>query len=427
MLLQFNVENQIITRTDSNRVVSDSKNYLFAEFAFSGEWEGIITAVFKNSNTAYNAVLDENNRCEVPWEVIKPGRFSVSCFCGNLITANRAFVPVIASGYEQGETPREPSPDVYSQLVSITGEAIEKGNELYERYLNGELNGKDGKDGRLEFDEFEAALLSRSDFEENGVIAGAEKSFYVAKNDIEVMLKNEVIIISSYDEYADFKKLYTLEDTDEIEALFRRLIYREDDKAVIPKGSMLSIYKKEGSVALRSSQMLLRNSHIPFNDFIYIYLPGIYPILFTGDFVFGSLDKLVEIATENGLHNYSTNEKRIGSWIDGKPLYEKTVVFDFVNGGAAAIDSNTRIFTGIDSPETVMIAEQYFYDNTTGEATSKKLIPMYANQGGHMSAYYDTADGEIALAFDSAGSYPVPNESGLRQLWLVLHYTKATD
>ena len=33
-------------------------------------------------------------------------------------------------------------------------------------------------------------------------------------------------------------------------------------------------------------------------------------------------------------HHYSANEKVIGTWIDGKPLYEKTVTFGAISGGA---------------------------------------------------------------------------------------------
>jgi hypothetical protein len=37
MLLSFNVEKQIITRTDTEKVVTNSMNYLYAQFSFSDE------------------------------------------------------------------------------------------------------------------------------------------------------------------------------------------------------------------------------------------------------------------------------------------------------------------------------------------------------------------------------------------------------
>ena len=36
MYIKFNVHNQIIKRTDTNKVVADSRNYLYAAFTFNG-------------------------------------------------------------------------------------------------------------------------------------------------------------------------------------------------------------------------------------------------------------------------------------------------------------------------------------------------------------------------------------------------------
>ena len=40
MQLEFKVDQQIITRIDSNAVVEKSKNYLDAKFTFSKDWQG---------------------------------------------------------------------------------------------------------------------------------------------------------------------------------------------------------------------------------------------------------------------------------------------------------------------------------------------------------------------------------------------------
>lgn len=118
MILFFTVDRQIITRTDNESVVQDSQNYLYAQFDFSEEWEGTITAVFKGKDgEAFNVLLDESGNCLVPWEVLTQTWFEVSVFCGNLITANVVRVYTIESGYEIGEESREPTPDVYSQII----------------------------------------------------------------------------------------------------------------------------------------------------------------------------------------------------------------------------------------------------------------------------------------------------------------------
>ena len=116
-MLNFNIVNQTITRTDAFNVVGDSKNYLQAKFSFSDEWSDLKTAIFKYGDAAYCVILPDDNVCTVPWEVIKPPYFTVSVFGGDLITANIVSVVVEKSGYTEGETPEEPTPDVYTQIL----------------------------------------------------------------------------------------------------------------------------------------------------------------------------------------------------------------------------------------------------------------------------------------------------------------------
>lgn len=127
LYITFNVYKQKIKRTDTQQIVSDSRNYLKASFSFSDDdWIGIKTAIFKNGDVVRHAVLDDNNECLVPWEVIKSGILHVSVFCGDLITADTATVYINESGYEDGGTPEDPSPTVYEQIIAMLNE-IETG------------------------------------------------------------------------------------------------------------------------------------------------------------------------------------------------------------------------------------------------------------------------------------------------------------
>lgn len=119
MNLLFSVDKQIITRTDKEKVVRDSMNYLHANFTFSEEWTGQITAVFKSKSGAYNVLLDNLNSCLVPWEVLKDEVIEISVFCRDLITANKAKIITIESGYEIGEEGRIPTPDIYTQIIDM--------------------------------------------------------------------------------------------------------------------------------------------------------------------------------------------------------------------------------------------------------------------------------------------------------------------
>ena len=122
MLLSFNVQKQIITRTDTESVVCNSMNFLYAQFTFSEEWTGTKTAVFKGKEKTYNALLDENDTCLVPWEVLTESWFYVSVFCGDLVTANKVTIYTIPSGYEIGDESRVPTPEIYIQVIEKLNE-----------------------------------------------------------------------------------------------------------------------------------------------------------------------------------------------------------------------------------------------------------------------------------------------------------------
>lgn len=120
MLISFRITNQIIRCVGKPEIVADSKNYLYAEFIFTPDWDGITkTALFKFDDTPYAMLLGGDNTCVVPAEVIKSPSFIVSVVGGDRITANSVKVLVIPSGYEEGETPEPPTPDIYEQIIEM--------------------------------------------------------------------------------------------------------------------------------------------------------------------------------------------------------------------------------------------------------------------------------------------------------------------
>lgn len=130
MNLQFVVRHQIISRVDTEKVVRDSQNYLKAVFSFSEDWHGTKTAVFKSKAGAYNVLLDEDNACLIPWEVLEDEAFFVSVFCGDLITANVVKVPALPSGYEIGEESRTPTEDIFNQIIDKVNAIDERVDDL---------------------------------------------------------------------------------------------------------------------------------------------------------------------------------------------------------------------------------------------------------------------------------------------------------
>ena len=128
-MLKFKIEGQIISRLDDTKVVADSIDYLTASFEFPFEWKGTKTAVFRKGRATYSVVIVGDD-CIVPWEVLEHSTsFTVSAFCGTRITSNTVHIPVIPSGYSEGDTPKPPTPDVYTQLVEEVDGVRDTANE----------------------------------------------------------------------------------------------------------------------------------------------------------------------------------------------------------------------------------------------------------------------------------------------------------
>lgn len=145
MRLNFTLDRQVITRIDSHRVVAGSKGYVAAHFIdVRGDWTVPTTAIFGT----YAVLLDDNMDCIVPWEVLAdPGTFEVSAFCGDLHTANTARVDVEATGYKKGETPGDPTPDVYSTLVEKASNAEKIAKSVRDDADAGRFKGEKGEKG----------------------------------------------------------------------------------------------------------------------------------------------------------------------------------------------------------------------------------------------------------------------------------------
>jgi len=121
-VLNFTVNGQKIYFDEKNKTVADSRQYLYAAFEFSGEWQNPKIALFsaikpdrtgktgrKSKSIKPTAVeLDENDGCYVPSNVIKSPGFYVSAYCADgekFITADKRKVNVSPSGYSEKSSP----------------------------------------------------------------------------------------------------------------------------------------------------------------------------------------------------------------------------------------------------------------------------------------------------------------------------------
>ena len=120
-------------------------------------------------------------------------------------------------------------------------------------------------------------------------------------------------------------------------------------------------------------------------------------ILATKDWVISLINKVIK----KGFNGYSTDEKRIGTWVDGKPIYRK--VLNNLNISVTAFNYNATIDISDMNIDTIM-------PSTCGYDRS---------YGNWRIAYWDVKSYEGKLA-----CYPM--HDGTINI-IVLEYTKTTD
>lgn len=149
-MLTFTVEDQEITRTDTEKVIAGSVNYVQAVFIFDEAWSGLTITAYFQIGSIRRAVMDVKSgvAVTVPWEVLRPGNLHVYVegYDGTVrLTAARMRRPVriFASGRGHCSEPAGvPSKDVYEQLLDAFQASKELVQEVYDDAQSGNLDGK---------------------------------------------------------------------------------------------------------------------------------------------------------------------------------------------------------------------------------------------------------------------------------------------
>ena len=112
----------------------------------------------------------------------------------------------------------------------------------------------------------------------------------------------------------------------------------------------------------------------------------------------------------NNLNTYSTEEKRVGTWIDGKPLYSKTISFE--------TSDNMNIFLDIQlsNIDTIFIDESASFIINNIETLG---VNWYYAETDWIRTWYHK--GQNNLRSKS------PSSLGVRTAYVTLKYTKTTD
>lgn len=115
----------------------------------------------------------------------------------------------------------------------------------------------------------------------------------------------------------------------------------------------------------------------------------------------------------NNINTYSTDEIRVGTWIDGKPIYKRTFT-----GNSGSARANATVTIAKNQPIDVLISVEGVYQSKT---TSSK-------------SYQAFGSGTSALVYDTAGTnannviFFINNSSSASfDYYITLYYTKTTD
>ena len=140
------------------KTVSDSVMFEKIKFSFPKSWENLTkTVVFKNGDTVVELLLNAKNQycigrdeCLIPFEVIKPPFFTISVLGlegDRVATTVRGEIEVLESGYERGDSPQEPTPSVYAQILDETEKAVKIAQSVRDDADSGKFKGEKGDKG----------------------------------------------------------------------------------------------------------------------------------------------------------------------------------------------------------------------------------------------------------------------------------------
>lgn len=110
------------------------------------------------------------------------------------------------------------------------------------------------------------------------------------------------------------------------------------------------------------------------------------------------------------LNTYSTEEQRIGTWIDGKPLYRKTLVYNGAVTGANYIDLTSLNYEFIVIKEASFIRSNFIFSPVRYNAQSANDL---------IEVFIDNTQKKMNINIGSAWNNT--------NCYVTIQYTKTTD
>ena len=127
-----------------------------------------------------------------------------------------------------------------------------------------------------------------------------------------------------------------------------------------------------------------------------------------------NVTKNLQTQIDNIQENYSTNEQKIGKWIDGKPLYRKVIKTTMAETSQSGTYVNKDVVTGIHMDfgyvaKTILIS-----------GTQYMLLPYINNAGYSTKCFMERKSSNLILANGNS----IFNNC---EIYAILEYTKTTD
>ena len=127
---------QVLIFENTPIITSGGRGENRIKFSFCAQWDGYVkTAVFwRTEHEPYHAMLDENNSCAIPYEVLtREGRFYFGVFgvnAGHNRRTSEVLAYMVAKGaITDGTQPSDPAPEIYDQLLAEYAATQAKYNE----------------------------------------------------------------------------------------------------------------------------------------------------------------------------------------------------------------------------------------------------------------------------------------------------------
>lgn len=151
-----------------NTITSGSVGTATAAFTFDESWNAfpVKTAVFATRHLAKRVILNSDNSCVIPWEVLEEDGVLEIGVVGqngeNIFPSIKTDVYIAEGVCADASNSDSPSLDVYEQIVQVMQEAVAVAQSVRDDAAAGKFNGKDGVSVTHEWNDTTLTITSAS-------------------------------------------------------------------------------------------------------------------------------------------------------------------------------------------------------------------------------------------------------------------------